>query len=945
MVVEGILIGILGNGATAVIANLIKKIDKNIYEDDPIINKTYQALERAYKIFFDKYKKQFGAPNESFLARLKNQEVLLRRIYFDSKKLSPGDLVPDGYQDAPRATEEALAFLIETFETELANDRELLKEIDIIKHHRQTDEMKHQLDNIATVIGEQRLPMEKTPPLTLLTPLPPRKIHLIGRENDLAALAEMLKKSERVVLVNGLGGIGKTEVCKSFFYSHYNQYDYAAWIDWISSLKESLVNALGGDDSQFIQPGEKESVDERFKKIKAGLQHMRETFLLVVDNIENPGDADLDALAALPSTVKVLVNSRSFIEGYEVRNLDYLSAGECRALFYEFYKSKRDDETVDNIVALSGYHTLTVELLAKTAFHAGMSIQKLYETLKLKGFNLNEVAGETVATVWHNEKEKKRFFDHLVKVFDISGVTEEELSVLVNLSILPAVYIPMAWVRDWLKLKDNNLVTSLVEKGWIKRDGVGEETRLYLHPVMQEVVKYRAKPDAQKCKELIHSLTRKLKVEPGDNPILKKEYILYGESVVRALAMELEEKDEDLATLANNLSMIYKNIGQLDRALEFQLKTIDIFEAVLGKNHPNLATSYNNVSTIYKDMGQLDRALESQLNALAIREAVLAKNHPDLATSYNNVSMIYNAMGQLDRALEFQVKTIEILESVLDKQHQNLASAYNNLSLIYQAMGQLNRALEFQLKALAIREAVLAKNHPSLATSYSNISTIYETIGKLESALEFQNKALQIREEVLAKNHPDLATSYHIFALIYKDMGQLDWALEFQLKALAILEVVLAKNHPDLATSYNNVSLIYQDMGQLDQALEFQLKALAIREAVLAKNHPSLATSYNNLSTIYKDMGQLERALEFQLKALAIREAVLAKNHPSLATSYNNLSTFYFQMGDYTSALAYAEKAVAILQQLFPSGHPDLDVMKRNLEIIKENRKRGQAKK
>ncbi len=436
----------------------------------------------------------------------------------------------------------------------------------------------------------------------LFTPLPPRKINLIGREKDLATLAEMLKKSERVVLVNGLGGIGKTEVCKSFFYTHYNRYVYAAWIDWISSLRESLVYALGGDKSTFIQAAETDTTDDRFEKIMTRLRQTRESFLLVVDNIENPQDADLDALASLPSQVKVLVNSRSLIEGYEVRCLDYLSPGECRALFYEFYKGKRvdeDDETVDRIVELCGYHTLTVELLAKTAYHAAMSIRKLFETLKSKGFNLNEVAGEKVATPWHNEKEKKRFFDHLVKVFDISGVTEEELSVLVNMSVLPAVYIPMEWLREWLKLADNNAITSLVEKGWLKRD---EEARLYLHPVMQEVVRYRAKPDAQKCKTLIISLANKLSVEPGDNPILKKEYILYGESVVRVLAMELAEKDKDLATLANNLSTVYQYLGQLDRALEIKLKGLKIEEEVLNKNHPQLASSYNNLSTIYHDM-------------------------------------------------------------------------------------------------------------------------------------------------------------------------------------------------------------------------------------------------------------------------------------------------------------------------------------------------------
>ncbi|MCX6583806.1 MAG: tetratricopeptide repeat protein [Candidatus Aminicenantes bacterium] len=484
--------------------------------------------------------------------------------------------------------------------------------------------------------GKEETQQSEKRKVTLLTALP-RKIKLIGRDKDLSALAEMLKKAERVVLVNGLGGVGKTEVCKSFFYSHYNEYVYAAWIDWISSLRESLVHGLGGDDSQFIQAGETDTVDELFKKIMTRLRQMKESFLLVVDDIEHPGDADLDALASLPPQVKVLVNSRSFIEGYVVQSLDYLSPGECRALFYEFYKGKRDDEVVKKIVELCGYHTLSVELLAKTAYHAAMSIGKLYESLKSKGFNLNEVASDKVATIWHNEKEKKRFFDHLVKVFDISGVTEEGLSVLVNMSVLPAVYIPMEWVREWLKLKDNNSVVSLVEKGWLKRD---EEMRLYMHPVMQEVVRFRAKPDVQKCKTLIISLANKLSLEPGDNPILKKEYILYGESVVRALAMEAEEKDEDLATLANNLSLRHKDMGQLDRALEFQLKALAIREAVLDKNHPDLATSYNNLSWIYRDMKDYASALPYAEKAVDILQFNFPNGHPNLDGAKRNLEVL-----------------------------------------------------------------------------------------------------------------------------------------------------------------------------------------------------------------------------------------------------------------------------------------------------------------
>ena len=49
----------------------------------------------------------------------------------------------------------------------------------------------------------------------LLTDLPQRKIALIGRKEDLQMLEERIKETDRVLLVNGLGGIGKTS--NSFF--------------------------------------------------------------------------------------------------------------------------------------------------------------------------------------------------------------------------------------------------------------------------------------------------------------------------------------------------------------------------------------------------------------------------------------------------------------------------------------------------------------------------------------------------------------------------------------------------------------------------------------------------------------------------------------------------------------------------------------------------------
>jgi len=674
----------------------------------------------------------------------------------------------------------------------------------------------------------------------LWTDLPKRKIDLLGREQELKDLEKKSLVNRRVLLVNGLGGIGKTEVCKQFFMDHYGRYPHAGWVDYLGSLKNSLINAFKAEPVAG-QPDD--NTEQRFTRIIDHLSRLTEGALLVIDNISQlpAADQDLDLLFCLPAAIRVLASSRLSIDGFDIFPLDVLPEEECRALFYRFYKGKKDDESLAAVITLSGRHTLTVELLARTAHSGKISIKKLLAHLKEKGFDLGAIIPEPVNTYYGDDDRQRLLFEHLEIVFDLSALTEKERHILANLSVLPAIYIPAADIKDWLDLATNRELNSLIEKGWVKEDNA---FNLYLHPVIGEVVRYKERPTAESCKYLIGALTRKLYNKPGDNPLDKKGYVAYGAAVVERLA----DNDEDLATLANNLSTIYKALGQLDKALAFQLK------------------------------------------ALAIREKVLAADHPDLAQSYNNLSLIYQALGQLDRALELKLKSLKIEEAVLDKNHPQMASSYNNLSLIYKDLGQLDQALAFQQKALAIREKVLAADHPSLAQSYNNLSTIYQALAKWDKALAFQLKAIKIWEAVLEPNHPNLAAAYNNLSLIYQDLGQLDRALEFQLKTLEILETVLDANHPTLASAYNNLSGIYKALGQLDRALAFQLKATEIFEKVLGKDHPELATSYNNLSLIYQALGQLDKALDYGRRAVAILARLFPNGHPNLDKVRKNLA-------------------------------------------------------
>ncbi len=197
--------------------------------------------------------------------------------------------------------------------------------------------------------------------------------------------------------------------------------------------------------------------------------------------------------------------------------------------------------SLEKIIELAGYHTLTVELLARTAREAAHKLKAFLLTLQQNGFNLNDAIPEQIDTLWNNEKSRRTFFEHILKVFDLSRLSEEEIDVLANLSLLPALYIDINMLFGWLGLPDKNLLNGLVRKGWLKQVGA----QVFLHQVTAESIYYRTKPDCSKSRSLITSLADALHNEPGENPLKKIDFQPYAQ----ALLDKHNEYDAELAKL------------------------------------------------------------------------------------------------------------------------------------------------------------------------------------------------------------------------------------------------------------------------------------------------------------------------------------------------------------------------------------------------------------
>ena len=639
-----------------------------------------------------------------------------------------------------------------------------------------------------------------------LTKLPEENKSFVGREEDLEEIEKNLNSDSVVCVVNGIGGVGKSELSYKYLHNHKDKYKKIAFIE-MTEDDASIENVFRREfqDSLFL------NAEDNLATIMRRLQALPPKNLLLLDNLQSNDDYEL--IKSLNSKFDILITTREDIDTDNILPLDVLNDRDAKKMFLDIFET---DEDIDDILEYLDNHPLFIKLIA-------FSLKRKY--IRLENLIVDIQKGE-ISKI--RSKDKKTFKVHLQNTFNRQFENEQDSklkNLLQVLALFPAIEIDLKMLEKILgDERIEGELQFLVNSGWL----INKENSYKLHQIIKTFILEEHSIKYEDITYILENIGRY--IDPYDDIIVASQLSDYIPIIDSLLTLFENREDEHIATILDSNTYLYYSLGEYDNSLKIQNKSYEIREKLFGKESEITARSYDLLGVIYDKKGKYDKAKALYQRALKIREKILGENHPDTASTYNNLAELYKSKEEYSKAEPLYKKALKIYEELLGDSHPDTALSYNNLAGLYDLKGEYDKAEPLYKKALKIREKILGGSHPDTAHSYNNLATLYHSKGEYSKAEPLYKKALKICEEVLGESHPDTALSYNNLAELYKSKEEYSKAEPLYKKALKIREKVLGESHPDTALSYNNLALFYKDRKQCSKAKEFFEKCIKVVE-------------------------------------------------------------------------------------------------------------------
>ncbi len=771
--------------------------------------------------------------------------------------------------------------------------------------------------DLIEAMGE-RLPSEPAPaeqagsaPTWWKVPYP-RNAFFTGRISLLEQLRTAFLSSTAGVFVqtlNGLGGIGKTQIALEYAYRYCAAYLAIFWVaaDPRGDLLADFVSI-----AQFLHLPEKDEPEQA--QIVTAIQRwfqQHEGWLLIFDNVQDV--AAVQAFLPFAGQGHVLITTRAQATGNiavprEVESLEPQEGSEFLLRRVKLLSLETPLEQIENqqreaaagITRLFAGHPLALDQAGAYLEETGQSLADYLVLYQQRQATLLSRRGE--ASMDHPESVMTTFSLALERVEKLRPDAVELLRFCAFLhpDALPeeilmagAVHFAPAFqglASDAFELSD--ALAALLKYSLVRRNPATKT--ISVHRLVQEVAKSGLDQGPQRhwAEVAVYTLSQEF---PSGEPAtwaLCQRYLPHARACLE-LIVTWQMRFAEAAHLLNRVGHYFYKRAEYAEA---QARYGQALELLATAEEPLLSAQiHSNLGLLYLVQAHYAPAEEYLRKALSVRERLLEPKHSDLAQSLNDLAGVYHNQGQLTQAEPFYQRALTIQEQTLGAEDPLTVRILGNLALLYYSQRKYSEAEALNQRVLAAREKLDAHSAET-GQSLLNLAYVYLRQQRYAEAEPLFTRALAISEQIFGPDHPQTAAALNGFALLMHAQQKYDQAEPLLVRARTIWEQTSGPQHPRLVGVLKAQAEIALSREQYAEAEQLLRRAHQIQEQTPWLEYIDLAPDLKALAHIYEIQGKNAQAEPLYQLIVRIQQHVSGPDHPDTRAVQAEYAAFLLRM-------------------------------------------------
>lgn len=578
--------------------------------------------------------------------------------------------------------------------------------------------------------------------------------HFCGRNQELSTLHELISE-KRIIFLQGIAGIGKSELAKAYARAYRKDYTNILYLTYSGDLRQDII------DLDFVDDLPEDTEEDRFRKHNRFLRSLKEDTLLIIDNFNTTAGKDAFFSVLLKYRCRILFTTRSRFDNYASFNLGEISDPDAllSLMGYFYSDAKRKQSILKQIIQTVHSHTLAVELSARLLETGILEPQELLARLQVEKSALG--ATDTIDIVKDGQSRKATYYEHIHTLFSLYRLSEEELDIMRGLIFAPVSGVSGRLYANWMKLSDMNRINDLIEKGFIQTQS---GRQISLHPMIQEVAVDETRPSVNNSAVLFDSL-QTICLYHGRDVTWYKQLFLTIENIIRQITddntpaylsflenvfpyMEKYHYTNGMNAVLGKLSELLtdETVGRstdravlldyraaceekTEKAIKLEKEAIALIPEISEENAHLVSNLYSNLGGLYKKTRKRDLAQQAMEQGLRILEQYDLLYYHDSIAQTANYAVLLTEMGQPEKGLSALKKLSRMIRDLNSDQTMDYATVQEAIGGICLAAGDIRQATTHFKKALAIYEAVYNGESDMIETKKQEILQAYTQTG------------------------------------------------------------------------------------------------------------------------------------------------------------------------------------------------------------------------